>query len=71
MGGECILITFIAGWVPFFYGFWICASGRVYLSSTSDEPLRGWKAKFLGLMTILCSIAYFVVFFWAWSKYDR
>jgi hypothetical protein len=71
MGGECILFSFLVGLYPFFYGFWIAAIGEVHLWSRSRAPIRGTKARLLGVATVLAAVAYYVVVVWAWSHYDR
>jgi hypothetical protein len=71
MGVECILFSFAAGLVPLFYGFHAIIGGNVFLTSWSRVPIRGVRARLLGLLCVVLVVAYYAVAVWAWSKYDR
>ena len=71
MGVECLLFSYLAGLAPLAYGLYIAIVGKVYLSSRHKEPIRGDKARLLGLLTVLVGIGFYAVITWAWSYYDR
>ena len=64
---ECLCFTLIAGLFPLFFGLYILMVGKVYLTSFSKRPITGGNARHLGLLCILFTFFYYVVFFWAWS----
>ena len=71
MGGELILFSFAVGLVPIFFGLWIMATGQVYLTASSKEPIRGTTARLLGVATLVAGCVYDAIVLWAWSIYDR
>jgi hypothetical protein len=71
MGVELLLFSYAVGLVPVFYGIYIAIAGRAYLASWSREPVRGIRARLLGLFSLIAACAYYAVISWAWSFYDR
>ena len=71
MGGECIVISYALGLVPLVFGLYVTIAGRVYLTSMSDKPVTGTKARILGCLSVLVAMAYYGAITWSWSFYDR
>ncbi len=71
MGLELLLFSYAVGLAPILYGLWIVVSGRVRLTSASREPVRGARARLVGLFTLVTACVYYAIITWAWSKYDR
>jgi hypothetical protein len=71
MGAELIVFSYVVGLIPLAYGLYVAVAGRVYLSTWSTEPVRGWKARLLGCVSMLMAVAYYATITWAWSVYDR
>jgi hypothetical protein len=71
MGLELLLFSYGVGLVPVLFGIYSVIVGRVYLTSLSKEPVRGMKARVLGLFTLVMAYAYYATTTWAWSFYDR
>jgi hypothetical protein len=71
MGVECICFSYIVGVLPLAFGIYVLNVGKVYLTSWSEEPLRGNRARLVGFSLIMASVLYYGVILWAWSCYDR
>lgn len=71
MGGELILLTGCLGVFAFVFGLVVAILGKVKLSMWSNTVLTGTKSRLLGVACMIASLLYMVVFYWAWSKYDR
>jgi hypothetical protein len=53
MGVELLLFSYVMGLVPILYSFDVIIAGRVYLTSLSKEPIRGMRARLLGLLSLV------------------
>lgn len=71
MGGELIFLTWCLGLFAFVFGLAVAILGKVKLSMWSDTVLAGIRARLLGVACMVASVLYLLVFYWAWSKYDR